>query len=452
MIPAVVSMEVHPRTPNTEPLYSQVAPRTDRHRHTTTSSNRPTATAGLPQRADGHLSRRPHPVLRPSRLDPPMSSSGADADMDTDDVESGIAALGQQPWYHASGSEFHEPVRSGSAEDSGGQGVSDNDDTSRVDPSGVSTISGGGQSDVEEGVRWDCGEGVRRDGGESVRRDGGEDVRREGSAGVCCDSVRELETGRGSTRESRESVNVSQRPRGSRESVDGSLCVQTSHCGSLERKTHDISRHERHRESSYSDGGLLEMGRGGEERDELEELSSPQPCVDPMWYRRGSGCEELGNMPTVGSTERGLGQLTAVREQGGGGGAHSQQKSVTWADLEEGARKANLRYSCDSYSSLSSRSIHLEPPSASSSPHESSPTPTLTPGYPGGPSVATPLSSSRRPPPEGMGAAVVLFPSPTRQQHQRRSSPGSIPPLSPTSLSSGSSSPHSGQVLAPRAR
>ena len=408
-------MEAHPRTPNTEPLYTQITP----------ASERPHV---VMRRTDGQPHNRSarvppqqlRPVLRPTRdappdRDAPPNSSGADADLDTDGNESEV--VGQQPWYHVSASEFHEPLRS--SVDLTHE-VSDND-SSRVDPSGVSTASGA-QSDEGEGGR--CG-GVRRESCE----------------------VREGE---------RESVCQ----RGSRESVDGSLCVHTSQSGFLERTLDPGNRNPRNRNSylgrhsSMEDtGGTvdLEEGEGEREkaRDELDDLqtrlSSPQPCADPMWYRRGSGCEELGNMPAAAvETDQETGQPTAVVIA-----TQSPQKSVTWADQEPGGR--NQRHSCESYcSSLSSRSIHLEPPSASSSPHEGSPAPTLTPGYPGGPSLAMPPLSSQRPPPEVMGA-VVVYPS---EGHRRKSSSSSgiLPPLSPTSLVSSGSSQHSGQVSAPSTR
>jgi hypothetical protein len=150
-------------------------------------------------------------------------------------------------------------------------------------------------------------------------------------------------------------------------------------------------------------------------------------------------------MPAVATDEE-TGQQSAVTASGIAT-LSSPQKSVTWADQELRGRGVNPRHSCESYtSSVSSRSIHLEPPSAASS-HEGSPAPTLTPGYPGGfpvgvISMATPPMTSRRPVPEGVGggaAAVVMFP--------HHHSTGSVPPLSPTSLLSSGSSLQSGQGL-----
>lgn len=427
---AVFSMEAHPRTPNTEPLYSQIvqppsgATHPNRPHATSTPAPLPVATQrhSTPRNSRNSDPRRPHPVLRPSRVAPPISSSGVDADIDTDDVDSEVAGRGRRPWYHVSASEFNEVVRQPTPPpaQATSEGVSDNDDTSRMDPSGISTASTG-QSDVEErGVKGGDGgscEGERRREGEGRRR-------------------REEEGGRGDGR----------RERWSRDSVEGSLCVQTSQSGSREKRLSlaDLDPTRCHGEGdATASGDPTEMpGQRQEELDDIQtRLSSPQPSADPMWYRRGSGCEET-DLAAVLTTDKETGQQTAIAT--GMMSSSSPQKSVTWADQELGTRGANPRHSCDSYtSSLSSRSIRLEPPSAASS-HEGSPTPTLTPGYPGGfpggvVSVATPPMTSRRPLPDGGG--VVVFP-----HHHTRQLSGSIPPSSPTSLlSSGSNSQHWGQ-------
>ena len=402
-------MEAHPRTPHTsEPLYSHIVqpPPGDRPRRATTTRVQQASTPGPhpgTHRNSAHRTsgpRQPRPVLRLPRVAPPSS----DADIETDSEV--VVGRGRQPWYHVSASEFHEHgvVQPASAEIScmAHEGTPDTDDLSRVDPSGVSTI---GQSDAEDGGRMRSSEDVT-----VGRRDG------EG--------------------------------RWSRDSIDGSLCVLTSQSGSREKRLSlaDLDPYRRHDQGDTrtSSDPPPEVAREGELDDIQTRLSSPQPCADPMWYRRGSGCEETGDMPAVATDEE-TGQQTAVTASGIAT-LSSQQKSVTWADQELRGRGVNPRHSCESYtSSVSSRSIHLEPPSAASS-HEGSPAPTLTPGYPGGfpvgvISMATPPMTSRRPVPEGVGggaAAVVMFP--------HHHSTGSVPPLSPTSLlSSGSSSLQPGQ-------
>ena len=327
---------------------------------------------------------------------PPISSSGADADVDTDSEV--VVGRGRRAWYHVSASEFHEhEVVQSSADVSvtTHEGTPETDDLSRADPSGVSTI---GQSEAED------------------------EGRRSGN-------LESGEVGRG-----REGGG-----RWSRDSAEGSLCVQTSQTGSREKRLslgdlQPASRHHSNERETRSSSETLEAA-GEEELDDIQtRLSSPQPCVDPMWYRRGSGCEEMEDMPVV-ATDNETGQQTPLAASGI---ATSPQKSVTWADQEQ---HGNPRHSRESFtSSVSSRSIHLEPPSAASS-HEGSPAPTLTPGYPGGfpggvVSMTTPPMMSRRPVIED-GAAVVMYP--------HHHSTGSVP-LSPTSLlSSGSSSLHSGQ-------
>ena len=201
-------------------------------------------------------------------------------------------------------------------------------------------------------------------------------------------------------------------------------------------------------------GGAGEREREAEGiEDELTELrgrfSSPQPSVDPMWYRRGSGCEETANMPTMTTSIGRAGESEEDMKR------TLPQKSVTWAD-QEPVVVLSPRHSLESFSS---QSICLEPPSASSSrqsSREGSPAATTGQGYVehtqltgrqlGGFVGTPPLMTRRRPAPEGMGA-VVMFPSPCPLR--KVSSSGSLSPPSPTSPLGSSSSQHSGVAPPP---
>lgn len=134
--------------------------------------------------------------------------------------------------------------------------------------------------------------------------------------------------------------------------------------------------------------------RGLESEIELQNrIGSPQPSADPMWYRRASGCEETGDMPT---------QFNGCHKK-----LSSPQKSVKWADQQLTALSPVLHSPCNSDPSHCSSTVSRVGRS-----HRCIP----------------PLSL--RFPPEGTGA-VVSFPSPS--YCLRKTSSGSLPPPSPTS-------------------
>lgn len=379
-------MEAHARIPNAEPQYSQVLP---------ASAHRPAPVTSQHQPRHSRRNHVPQAQLVDSQAAhvlnvTPSTSSYRDAGLDTD-----VTSDGDQPWYHIP--EPDEHTLSPPTDIDYPHTVSDNDDSSRADPSGLSVAS---IHDLED----DELQASRQ------RRD------REGS-----------EEGIGGGRAGR---------RGSRDDVNGSfdkLHAQPQ----LTPERHPNDEQEQH------NGWQEEVGVESSDRglDELRNrFDSPQPSTDPLWYCRASGCEETGSMPTpFNNTQKNT----------------SPHKSVTWADQELDALPPILQsphHSDASYcSSITSTSLHLDPPSDSSSQqnsHEGSPrhktAQEFNPRKPGSGLITPPLLSLRSPP-EGTGA-VVMFPSP---HHLRKSSLGSIPP-SPASHLSSSSSQHSSVPSATR--
>lgn len=437
-------MDGHPRTPNLEPLYSQIVQSAD---HAPSSAGRQPRRAPATRRRDPpqrpsssttihsptHHSTPQEEVPRLQIVAPPIFSSGADADVDTDGIESGLVVVPEEeeeeeenrrPWYHVSNSEFNRvlptsspgPANSEPREEVG----SDNDDSSRADPSGVSATSAG-QSDVEE---------------ETTRQR----QRRRSRSRVMGD---------GELAHNEELEEAVRRERWSRDSAEGSLSVHIS--SSRERRLSACSNcnPENPRRHSLIEPPFTDVPptvtteppprqeEEEEERDddddELTDLqtrfTSPQLCADPMWYRRGSSYEETSSLlrlaPALTAIEQETGQQTASAV------VTTHQKSVTWADQEPNY-EINPRHSyVSAHSSVSSRSIQLEHTSAPSS-HEPSPCPTITPGYPGGLGTSTPTGG--RIPPEGFGRVFVRIPSPSQENPQRRRSLAESPlTLSPSS-------------------
>ena len=251
----MVSIEAHPRTPSIKPVNPQIQP-------SGSSPGRPRRTRGpavvLLHTSHCHSQatgpRQPHPVPHPQRLAPPISSSGADADLNTDDVESEMVRGEGLPWYHVSATEVHEVVQLEQTDVDCVQGTLDNDDGSLVDPSGVSTASVE-QSDVEE-------------------------EEQRGRVSVSCEA--------------------------SRDNVDGSLCVQASETGSRERRGEPEETHRRRSWGDRRTSDPTEVAGGEGEVDELDNLltslSSPQSNADPMWYHCRSGSEEP---PSASSSHEG---------------------------------------------------------------------------------------------------------------------------------------------------
>ena len=376
-VSTVASMEANPRTPNTEPLYSQIKrpSATRRGPMTATAQWYPRRTS---PRGEGNIQpSQPVSGVRSNLLNAPGTSSGGEADLDTDDITSGVPAVEveQRPWYHSASELQHEQIQSVTSTDIDYPHISseeNDDDNSRIDPSGISTTSNDNTIINED------------------------------------TSVQRME-------EDLNNVWLQQ--------------DQQRHQNEQAMQTVDQAS-DREREEARGRIDEEQLATALQNR-----LSSPQPSVDPMWYRRGSGCEETGNMPTPPDECELQKSITT-----------SPQKTVTWADQEPVV--LSPRHSCESFSS---QSICLEPPSASSSQQTSregspvmeqdhTPVPRrFSAGF-----VGTPPLLARRPAPEGMGA-IVMFPSPHRL---RKTSSGSLPPLSPTSLLSSNSSQCSGVVAA----
>lgn len=282
-----------------------------------------------------------------------VSSSG-EADVDTDGTSEA------QPWYHEpEGLPLSPPTTD---IDYPYEQESEHDDSSRADPSGLSTCT----HELENG--GDMGD-------------------------------------RGSAVESEDSsITISE------------LCGQARE--TPEREVEDEGR----QVVSRQEEECIEQEEEDEQEAILrEQLCSPQQS-DPMWYRRGSGCEEFGDMPFPYETvPKSL----------------SLQRSVKWADQNNGELTPPIKLhspqlSATSFSS-SVKNHSQESPSSKHSSRQASPKakPAEVSGYPasGGPSGSfyTPPLSPLRSPPEGQGA-VVVFPSP----HRTRQLTSKTPP-SPTS-------------------
>ena len=324
-------MEAQPRTPNTEPLYHQIRP---------TSTQRPTV----------FPTRHPHPSRRNrtrqtrllhSRAAPVpntgATSSSGDADLDTD----ATASEGGQPWYQILESQEQTQSTQTDIDYPHVESDTESDNDSRADPSGVS------MHDIEQ---------EELQGNKEVRYE------REGDC-ECGDGGRE-----------------------SRDNENGSLHLQL-------QLRHTPERHEQ--EPRCNNRRKI---RGLVEESEIElqnRIGSPQPSADPMWYRRASGCEETGDMPT---------QFNSCHKK-----LSSPQKSVKWADQE-----------------LTALSPILHSPHNSDPSHCSS---TVSRNYHTGRSHRCVPPLSLRFPPEGTGA-VASFPSPSHCL--RKASSGSLPPPSPT--------------------
>ena len=402
-------MEAHPRTPHAEPIYSQIQPASARRitsftrqqqqhsqpprRIYTTQTQSELARQHQQQQQQHQQSQpprriyatQPQPEVASSRVAPVPAiagSSSGDADLDTD-VTSEL-----RPWYQVPESTHEQTLSPPTDIDYPANLESDNDDSSRADPSGVSTIS---INDLEDELQYDSNLEERMDDSRS------------------CEGGRDSEV-----------------------TITGSL---NGIHGRLSHTPERLPTHETEQRNSRPE---VDMEPEEDEERKLEKLRdkihSPQPSADPMWYRRASGCEATGNMPASGNTDT---QTNSPLP-----------KTVTWADQEATASPPvlhNPRHSPDtSYcSSVTSKS----PPNAASSrqsSHEGSPRPKLTQdiGFsnPIGPaaSMVTPPLSPHRAPPEGTGA-VVMFPSP---HHVRKLSSGSTTP-SPASPLNSSSSQHS---------
>ena len=185
-----------------------------------------------------------------------------------------------------------------------------------------------------------------------------------------------------------------------------------------------------------------------------DQLSSPQ-ASDPMWYRRGSGCEETGLVPRHYYENLPKPQ--------------SLTRSVKWADQNGGDLTPPLHHhspllkETPASSPLKNRYGDTTRPSNSKYAHYQPP-PRTDPRERGHQSLvmvsnglSTPPLSPLRSPPEGKGA-VVIFPSPDRNRRYSgsttTSSPTSqlaprspaplLPPSSPTSQLSSACSQHSG--------
>lgn len=325
-------MEAQPRTPNAEPLYHQILPSSTQTPRVFTTCH------PHPSRKNRtHQTRLIHSRVAPVPNIAATSSSG-DADLDTD----GTTSEGDHPWYQILESQEHTQSTLTDIDYPHIESDRESDNGSRADPSGVS------MHDLQQ-----------------------EEL--QGSEEVSCEREGECEHGDGRRKNS--------------ENDNGSLHLQ-------------LLRHTPERlvmdEQELRGNNICNI-RGLVEESELQNrIGSPQPSADPMWYRRGSGCEETEDMPT---------QFNNCHKK-----VSSPQKSVKWADQELTALSPVPHSPCNSDPSHSSF--------------------TASRNHRTDTSRRCPPPLSLRSPPEGKGA-VVSFPSPSHSL--RKASSGSLPPPSPTS-------------------
>ena len=305
-------------------------------------------------------------------------------------------ADGERPWYHSAPMKSHEQIVRYTP-----RGGSDNDESLRADPSGVSSASTDHTPSEEElHPRPTSGRGEARDGGR----------------------------GEGTTSERRHEE------RGLRGKTGDGVCVQreSPERGGL-REGQAIHNGKQDQGVDWEEGKEGQDGRDEEELDSLQpSVPSTLPGADPMWYRRASGCEETGNMPTLplNDAQKNL--------------SPQKSRSVTWADQEPATLSEilqNPRHSDGSYySAVSSRNHQLDAPIATNQRRrslEGSPGPKLTQELAGFPSVGrssgelmSPPLSSLRSPPEGTSTAAMC---PSLHGLRKSLSGGTPPPSSPVS-------------------
>jgi hypothetical protein len=164
-----------------------------------------------------------------------------------------------------------------------------------------------------------------------------------------------------------------------------------------------------------------------------------------MWYRRASGCEETGNMPTLPLNDA----QKNLSPQKSRSVMWADQEPATWSEILQNPRHSDGSY----YSAVSSRNHQLDAPIATNQRRrslEGSPGPKLTQELAGFPSVGrssgelmSPPLSSLRSPPEGTSTAAMC---PSAHGLRKSLSGGTPPPSSPVSHVPSSTSSQNSSV------